>query len=342
MYCKYDISFIKSLISLVNNNDYKDILDKRLTFLNSRNRLVEISSSTGSQNASFSKDPQNAWMYLSWLNAGYVTRLLPMGTVRTIIDEASNLPLSQSYPIFSLAIENIVQSNNKLPHVKTYIWPVYDALLLGTEFIGSLTIRSLEQLKRTRSYASVINNSSDTLIRPDRSGSNAERNKALNTLKDWFTQEVEDYLIICDQFFGINDLDILFILSSLKPDCKVWILTSKKQQEKVSQPWSETYYTYWHDHISPIQDPPDTDIIVVGTRDGKSPIHDRWWISKSSGLHLGTSYNGLGKSLSDMRHLDADQTRQKEIEIQQYLMKFKKEYQGERLSYDSILLKSYS
>ena len=84
------------------------------------------------------------------------------------------------------------------------------------------------------------------------------------------------------------------ILLSANSKCKVQILTSKQHHdnEHISSPGSE-YLEQWR-RISD-QEPPDTEIVIVGTESsGKSPIHDRWWLTKGGGLKVGTSFNSLG------------------------------------------------
>ena len=236
--------------------------------------------------------------------------------------------------MFEWAIENIVIANKgSEKHARAHIYPIYETLLLSAELIGRMAIHSLEQLKRIRSYAATVNSNTSILVYPDSYGGRTERDRALQYLKEWFKEEVKDYLIICDQYFGIDDLGVLFLLNSQKPNCRVSILTSMKHLEKTAKPWQDTFSAHWYNHITPIQAPPDTDIIVIGKRDGKSPIHDRWWLTNGSGLYLGTSYGGLAKSLSNIKVINASEAELREKEIYPYLMRYKKEYQGESLNY---------
>jgi hypothetical protein len=168
-----------------------------------------------------------------------------------------------------------------------------------------------------------------------------EREEAIRILKTWFQNEVKGYLVICDQFFGAEDLEVLHLLLSAAENCKVYILTSKKHkdQQAITEPIDEYYSTYWRLHISD-QDPPNTEIIFVGAKStGKSPIHDRWWLTKGSGLRLGSSYNSLGKNqMSDISILSAEDVEMRYLEIEPYLKKEKKEHNGERLIYAAIYL----
>ena len=163
-----------------------------------------------------------------------------------------------------------------------------------------------------------------------------ERDKAIQFIRDWFINNVHEYLKISDEYFGPDDLEILLLLRSVKPNCRVQILTSKQHQdnEKVGMPnkWEEIYCTYWRLHISSVQDPPDTEITVIGTiTRGESPVHDRWWLTEGSGIRVGTSFNGLGNSLSEISILPSEVAATREREVDNYLQWVVREYKGEKL-----------
>ena len=129
------------------------------------------------------------------------------------------------------------------------------------------------------------------------------------------------------------------ILRSANPACKIQILTSKKHhdQEGISSPDDE-YLQQWH-RISD-QEPPETEIVIVGIESsGKSPIHDRWWLSKGGGLRIGTSFNSLGKTQdSSITRISGSEAEFLEIDVDQYLIYKKREYNSERLRYLSFTL----
>ncbi len=166
-----------------------------------------------------------------------------------------------------------------------------------------------------------------------------DREKALQFLRDWFTHEVKNYLKICDQFFGPSDLELLMMLLSANPNCKVQILTSKQHHDKehISSPGTE-YLEQWR-RISD-QEPPDTEVVIVGTESsGKSPIHDRWWLTQGGGLKIGTSFNSLGITQdSTITRISNTESEMLESDVDQYLIDKKREYNGERLRYLSFTL----
>jgi hypothetical protein len=166
-----------------------------------------------------------------------------------------------------------------------------------------------------------------------------DRERALQFLRDWFAHEVINYLKICDQFFGPSDLEVLMLIRAANPGCKVYVLTSRKHhdQEGISSPDID-YLKYWR-RISD-QDPPETEIVIVGIESsGKSPIHDRWWLTKGSGLKIGTSFESLGKTQdTTITRISEAEAKLLESDLDQYLIEKKKEYNSERLRYLSFIL----
>jgi hypothetical protein len=120
------------------------------------------------------------------------------------------------------------------------------------------------------------------------------------------------------------------------PEIKVTILTSRKQQdqEKVQWPWDDYYLKYWHKNFSD-ETPPKTEIVVVGGKNGELPIHDRWWLTKGSGLRLGSSFGGVGKSrdseISVLAPIEAEERLQR---TDSYLTRQKREHLGDRLTFN--------
>ncbi len=161
-----------------------------------------------------------------------------------------------------------------------------------------------------------------------------DRDAALKFLTDWFSRDVHEYLKICDPYFGPNDLEVLRLLASVNPVCKVRILTSKKHQtqEGVQVPWEDAYRAHWRVQISD-QDPPDTDINIVGVEPGGGlPVHDRWWLTKGSGIRVGTSFNSLGRKRdSEISLLSPEESALREREVDQYIFRHNRRHNGERV-----------
>ena len=133
----------------------------------------------------------------------------------------------------------------------------------------------------------------------------------------------------------MNDLEALRLVLESKPELRVSVVSSRRQQEEeqVEWPLEKSYSRYWTKHFSD-QDPPQTEFVIVGTKSGQLPIHDRWWLTKGAGLRLGKSFNGLGVSRdSEVSSLTESEVLDREVQTSAYLNRHKKEHLGERLSY---------
>ena len=147
------------------------------------------------------------------------------------------------------------------------------------------------------------------------------------------TAEVGSYLKICDQYFGVSDLELIRLIRSIKTDCRIVIVTSKKQQPK-SDDLPELYAREWKRSIS-MHLPGNCEFVIVGIEgSGESPIHDRWWITETSGLRLGTSYNSLGTSKSsEIAVLGEGEIADREAKIDSLTQRTIKEHKGSRISF---------
>jgi len=275
-----------------------------------------------------------AWMLLGALNAGLVDTVHP-DQVRSVLPIAASAPLGESYPIFAWAIENLTQRFARTPQAGTYLRPLFEATLLGLELAGRMATRSSDQSERARRHAIGPSARSSLLVKP------GGREEAIQFLTNWMANEVRDYLKICDPFFGPDDLEAVRLLCSVNPACKVQILTSRHHQdnERIAQPWGETYRTHWRVRIS-IQDPPNTEVVIAGTESaGMLPIHDRWWLTRGAGIRIENSFSALGLDrTSGISVLSQQEADLREKEVDQYLDRVKREHNGERILYELITL----
>jgi hypothetical protein len=168
-----------------------------------------------------------------------------------------------------------------------------------------------------------------------------ERERAFEFIRGWIRSHVHDYLKICDPFFSLPDLEMLKLIKEIRPDCSVQVLTSRKEQEHraVSLPYQETYKQYLRIHVLS-DDPPPSEIVIAGVgSSGDSPIHDRWWLAGGSGLRLGTSFNSLGLSKESEASVVAEsEAAALESRIDEYLVRRRREFKNERVSYDIVIL----
>jgi hypothetical protein len=158
------------------------------------------------------------------------------------------------------------------------------------------------------------------------------RTNALAFLAGWIEANCTDYLHICDPYFSAEDLELLRLVLASGRDLKVTILTSRKQQERTPTPALDEHYRNKWKQISD-QSAPQTDIVVVGNRQGELPIHDRWWLTQGKGLRVGTSFNALGSQKeSEISVLSDTEAQSCQREIDEYITMRKREHNGEKLS----------
>jgi len=320
-----DPARISSKLNIKNELKITDIKKKMLD-----NKNIDYISEQNQSNLS-----QAAWRNLGSLNARRIEPLR-FEIIKDYLNIVSRVPLRNSYPMLSWAIENLTKMYSKTNHAGTYIYPLFEASMLSAELARRIMIRSPKNVISAKITATKpLHSKEKTLFGPN------ERQEAINFLKGWFFDHVGDNLIICDPYFCIDDLEILRILVSVQPNCKVQILTSKKKQEEVKlvYPWDQTYRTHWRLNISD-QDCPDTEIIIAGTESrGDLPIHDRCMLSNEFGIRLGTSINSLGiNKTSEISYLSSEQVKEFKNEINPYLERSQREYNKEKILFQTFTL----
>ncbi len=143
-----------------------------------------------------------------------------------------------------------------------------------------------------------------------------ERQQALDRVRKWIQQNVNRYLYVYDPFFTVRDLDIL---AAIPGGTQVRILTSPGDQRRIDgsrgaalNDLEDIYASAWRQRFD--QDPPPTSVFVIGTRTGKTPLHDRYLLTDGAGLRLGTSISGLGSKETELAELNAEQAKAIEAE----------------------------
>jgi hypothetical protein len=331
---RIDPDFAALMASRLDDDPARDEVRQRIRILEARRKLEDIQHTT-SENFSVEDYAQAARISLGALNAKRINTV-PIDHTRDFIVAAAKRPLHQTYPIFVWAIENANRRYASTDQAKIYLRPIFRSTLLGVELAGKMAMRSSAQVRRAMDNVTQLTEIPSIIIPA------GNREMALQVLLNWFEQKVRDYLIICDPFFGPPDLEVLKLLDAVNPECKVQILTSKKHQLSLGlpQPWEDVYRDYWRLRVSD-QQPPSTEIVVVGTQRGhESPVHDRWWLTVEGGLRVGTSFNSLGiTKTSEISWLSPTEAQSREGEIGQYLHRpFKQEHEGERLFYTAFNL----
>jgi len=124
-----------------------------------------------------------------------------------------------------------------------------------------------------------------------------EVEKAKNWVRAWLENNSRDYLKICDPYFGSEQVEFLRWIPA---NCRVTIITTLKQfgnpnqiEEELRLAWNAVSNTA----------PPET-VIMILPSGLESKFHDRVIVTNGSGLDVGPSLNGLGRSSQKIAFLD--------------------------------------
>jgi hypothetical protein len=309
-------------------------LKQQLQVLDLKKKMIAPDQSNSGAVSDKSIYSSAAYVLLRSLNAGMIQHV-PIENTREYIQIASTLPFSESFPIFAWVIQNAVVRYESTDQAKVILRGLYEAVTANIGLTRQVAARSSIHVEQSIRHVTGSLDRTSIVIHP------GERDTAINYLQDWIGKNVQGYLKIADQFFGLDDLEVLKLVLFANPTCRVEILTSRKHQtqEKVPQPWEDSYQTHWRIRILD-QDPPETDVVIVGIAStGESPVHDRWWLTDGGGLRIGTSFNSLGVGkASEISILSEGEAELRQNEVDQYLKRITREHNGERLSYVSFNL----
>ena len=337
---RIDADFAASLASV---SDTDPARARTKTRVNERVRYLKLKSSFSNETSDIPKAedklsshyPEIAWKELGSLIS---KRGAPshIGRVKEVLQIGTHFPLEEAFSIYCWCIENLNVMYGPTTQSIEYIKPAFEAILSNLDLLCYLFSTSTNIKKSNAWTASVSKDKTAISIHL------GEKERALNFIRDWLHSAEPDYLIICDPYFGPEDLVALQIIRESNPRCQIKILTSEKHQnnEKIQKPWDESYQTYWRRNISE-QPPPDCDIVIVGiASSGELPIHDRWWITDGTALRLGTSFRSLGNSkLTEISKMNADQAYDKKMEVEKYIgINREREYLGDRIRYSMFSL----
>ena len=266
-----------------------------------------------------------AWQSLAGLNAGR-TIAVDMNRVRDMLACASNYPLETAYPMYSWVLSNVMEKYARTPQASQYIRDMFEGLARGSSFFFMVT--------GTEGYLDVNpkwhqrdEEDVHVMLRP------GERERALQFLRKWVEVNAQDFVTIVDPYFGSEDLWVVRLVMEWNPRVDIRIVTGRTTSDITSGRMAESYRAAWRDLCD--QDPPHTEILSVSLVDsGKCPIHDRWILSKSAGVRVGTSINSIGNKLSEISAMDSNELDKVQHNVDRYLARKVREEGGERVAYE--------
>ena len=265
-----------------------------------------------------------AWEALGALNAG---RMVPTDVARSrdMLACASRYPLDTSYPMYSWAMSNVSLRYANTPDGNVYLRNIFEGVLSGVEFF----------LQTTEGKGAF----GDSLVWRDLGDDSGhlivgvgEQEKGLKFLKNWLRKNAEESVTLVYPYFSSEDLFFLGIIMEVDPKLCVKIVTGDNADQDKLGNLQSSYSSEWRQRFG--HSPPETEIVVVRlVESGRFPIHDRWILSKSVGVRIGTSLNGLGNRESEISELSGEEHGRVYRLVQRYLTKEVRVLDGERVAY---------
>ena len=242
------------------------------------------------------------------VNGRIVSR--PVDRMLGVLQSASDLDVREMYPVLAWYIENVNQRFRTDRDASKQALPVFEAILLCSELAVSIFSN---HGRRDRQTPVLAFDPPSLVVLP------AGRESALEYLRQWLRVHGKDYVKICDPYFGPNDVGVLRIISAECPGISVKVVTGHQKHGDKDIADGKLYRSAW----ARISDelPPETEILVVTKeRDGTAPMHDRWILTPSAGLRVGTSWDSIGDGkVSELSQMDESSSASCEKTIDSFL-----------------------
>ncbi|WIX31885.1 hypothetical protein QO259_13830 [Salinicola sp. JS01] len=322
-------------LSVVYNDDpaRKELLEKNIA-RKKRNETERKQFNPGSADISkhshSDKYADLAWQLLGNLNA---SNHGPIKSSRfySYLKGVGFYDHEKMYPLLSYYIHLLGEKYEGRAKAQRYLKPVYD-VLKG----NSISFSRIYNFEAVRRHSAPSSPSSKSIV-----VNVGEYDKALSFASEWVSGLNGYEILVFDPYFEVGDLLFLGRAVNKDPDFKIRILTTIAQKLKwhagASTDIADSISEFWKDNIS-TESMPDIEILFAGAESlgWGLPIHDRWWLAEDSGISIGTSLNGLGKSLSRMAVMDANDTAEIEQRLEGFLSKKQKVFNDKRVRYESV------
>lgn len=302
-------------ISNIIKNHYEQIQDvKSLT----QKTSIDISNIEKINRKNYLK---STFTNLKNINSNLV-RAKKVKDLKTSLLIASRIPLEESVIIYEHYFKNLSNATySKAEQVKVFdlLLENYEAILNSFSVINSISkIQESLNSNNSNSFSFCNNN---VIIKE------AERNKAMVLFKEWIIEESEDFIYIVDPYFDIKDTELINIIHKCDKNLKVKILCCNFFEKKdFTNEWKSISKEDLEDYEF---------IFTFFKNNSEKPLHDRYLLSKNSGLRLGTSLKSIGASskfseISKMNHSEVNNLLT--TSLNDFVKGIKKEVNGEKLS----------
>lgn len=268
-----------------------------------------------------------AWKNLAALEAGRL-EVKPLELMTQFVTLAGNGSLQDAYPVLSWHLANMERKFLLPQDVTSNIVPICEALLLSAELTYSILSKVSGRPVEVREEAQ----DEGILVR------RKTRAEAIAFIEKWLREKSKEYITYCDAYFTTKDIPLIRLCLAQSPDCKVYVIASKKTLVEGNELAEEPFKKAWKEQSD--QNPPETEIIALAYTDapGRHVLHDRWLITKGAGLRFGTSFNSLGEErLSEVSEIDTNGVVAIQEQIDKYLAR-QRVIDGARIQYSGFTL----
>jgi archaellum biogenesis ATPase FlaH len=266
-----------------------------------------------------------------------VNETLGYGSKR--ISEISNylvlgnkLPLHEVFPVYMYYLNNCTKTYKSVKDgsLSTIQRDNFKEAVNATNLIQILSQKKKITEKSYRKFFIDEEFSTNKPVKPK------SREAAFNFIREWLKDQAAGFLIIADPYFEKEDLEILKIIKEINDTIDIDILGSIYEERENLE---VEYKNHWRE-ISD-EEPPFVNITFCRlSNSAETPFHDRWIITKNSGLRLGTSINSLGiKKESEISVMKPNEAlRIREDTLIEFITRRKKDFNNQRLNYKSFTL----
>lgn len=335
----FNEEYANRLSSILNIDPAKrEIIDKELSDnIKNKDDIEEFSFSNSNVANEFYKDRFGsiAWKILAKLNASNYS-FKNGENPSSFCWLVSGYTPEEAYPLYSMYIATLAMKTNNRKEAQSTIRPIFNVVLENVRLLSNLYDKNSIF---SDGFEPAISEANQVMLDGDGSVE-----KALEFLGDWYRAGKTERLDIIDPYFVIQDLSFIADVVGKGSGIEIRILTSvsnvKNIEEAENTNIKQLFIEYWKDTIQE-NIVPDFTFIYIGleSKNGQMPIHDRWWLTDSSGVRLGTSVNGIGKSrLSEISILEEGQRANVEHKVMGYLEMKQKKCDGEKLSINSFTI----
>lgn len=167
-----------------------------------------------------------------------------------------------------------------------------------------------------------------------------DRAQAFTFIRSWLQELDSDSVIVVDPYFTFDEIDVIRFAQEMNEEVDVTVIagnTLLEKQKKGDSPQKE-FRMAWGERYGGEEPPEVTLLIPYLAKESSSPIHDRWVISDTSVLNLGTSLSGFGgrdSTISVLGEAEGEDVRQR---IEGYTSRRTKYKDGKLVKYIELPL----